>query len=85
MPSVVKLDGRGAQLVRLLEDLGHLAPTDVDRLVVGVTDLLPEGGTLARPQRVDAADLRRAAAIMLFGSGDDEAPALEEDWPVLFS
>jgi len=82
MPSVVKLDGRSAQLVRLLEDLGHLSPEDADRLYVGVSDLLPERGETAT---VDAAVMRRAAAIMLFGTGSEPSPPLAADWPVLFT
>jgi len=39
---------------------------------------------MAVPARIDDRLLRRAAAIMLFGNEAD-SPALEEDWPLLFS
>jgi len=95
MPRVVKLDGRGAQLVQLLEDLGHLSQDDADRLCVGVADLLADqaspGVAAGRPDlpghrvQADASVVRRAAAMLLFGLDGEPPGAVEDDWSVLFS
>ncbi len=86
MPMSSKLTGRAARWIQLVEDFGHVGSEDVDRLLVGVSELAPDAAeaTLEHPARVDERLLRRAAAIMLFGNTID-SPALEEDWDLLFS
>lgn len=93
MSVTVKIDGRSARWVQLLEDFGHLGPDDADRLLVGVAEIMRaptrpgarEWGTPRRPAPVDPRDLRRAAAMLLFGQGAEPSKALDDDWPLLFS
>ena len=81
-----KLTGKAARWLSIVEEFGHLAGDDVDRLLVGAAELSPRASeaSMAVPARIDDRLLRRAAAIMLFGNEAD-SPALEEDWPLLFS
>jgi hypothetical protein len=87
MAVTVKVDGKSARWVQMLEDFGHLSPDDADRLLVGVGELVVEG-----PQRlgqravsVDGRAVRRAAAMLLFSQSVEVSKALDEDWPLLFS
>lgn len=76
----LQLTGRAMRFVLLLQELGHLDQDTANRVMVGVADLA--SGGLA-----DIADVRRAAAMVLFPA--DEHPTFEgllaEDWPILFS
>jgi hypothetical protein len=78
----VKLTGRAARWVQLLQDFGHLDPEGANRLMVGIAELqAADGGRCA-----DLSLVRRAAAIVLFGDGEAEGPSvLDDDWPLLFS
>lgn len=82
----VRLTGRAARWVQLLQDFGHLDATGVDRLAVAVAELHAEAGG-RDGDLVDLPMLKRAAAMLLFPSSPDEpSPAiLQEDWPLLFS
>jgi hypothetical protein len=86
MAMSIKLTGKAARWLQMLEDFGHLAPDEVDRLLVGVAELHADASesTTSTPAVVDAPMIRRAAAIMLFGHAE-EGKALEEDWPLLFT
>ena len=81
-----KITGKGSRWIRLVEEFGHLGSEDVDRLLVGVSELSPEAAEASpsHPAPVDERLLRRAAAIMLFGQTMDSS-TLEEDWALLFS
>ena len=97
MAVTVKIDGKSARWVQLLEDFGHLSPDDADRLLVGVAEIMhapsrpaggvarKEWGTPRHPATVDPQDLRRAAAMLLFSQSAEPGRALTEDWPLLFS
>lgn len=83
--STVRLTGRGARFVQLLQDFGHIDNDGADRLLVAVAELHTElGAELDEPADID---LVRRAAAMLFSPPSDESvsPLLEEDWPLLFS
>lgn len=86
MPMSIKLTGKAARWLQLLEDFGHLTPEDTDRLLVGAAELAPDSSdaSLSRPSVVDEQLIRRAAAIMLFGQVTEEG-LLDEDWPLLFT
>lgn len=80
-PVQVQLTGRATRFVHLLVDLGHLDQETANRVLVGVTELV-QGRRVA-----DIADVRRAAAMVLFPV-DEQSPfdgVLAEDWPILFS
>lgn len=79
----VRLTGRAARWVRLLQDFGHLDSDGVDRLLVTVADLHAEtgGGTEGL---VDLPLVRRAAAALLCND-EPLSPILEEDWSLLFA
>lgn len=80
----VKLTGRAARWMQLLEDFGHLDPDGIDRVMVGVADLCPPGPDGARV--ADLAEVRRAAAMVLFPATLGRSGSLlDEDWPLLFS
>ena len=88
----VKIDGKMARWVQLLEDFGHLTPEDADRLLVGVAEVMRipgrsgrEIGSPDRPAPVNPRDLRRAAAMILFNQNPEPGRALEDDWPLMFS
>lgn len=80
----VRLTGRAARWVRLLQDFGHLDSDGVDRLLVAVADLHAELGG-GRDGWVDLPLVRRAAAVLLCSSDGQLPPILEEDWPLLFA
>lgn len=77
----VQLTGRAARYIQLLLEFGLVDPDTANRVVVGVAEMVQ--GRVA-----DVADVRRAAAMVLFPS-EEEGPALDgvlaEDWPLLFS
>lgn len=84
LPVTLKLTGRAARWIQLLQDFGHLDASSADQLVMAAADLHAEMQTVG--DRIDLALVRRAAAMMLFGSGASEpSPVLDEDWPLLFS
>lgn len=81
-PPLSRLSGRAARFVQMLRDFGHLDDEGVNRLVLGAADLLGPGAN----GEVGLAEVRRAAAMMLFPEGpEDNGPILEADWPILFS
>jgi hypothetical protein len=84
MVTVVRLTGRAARWVQLVQDFGHLDQDGVDRLLIAVADLHAEG--MGTDGLIDLPAVRRAAAILLAHPPDDgELPLiLEEDWPLLF-
>jgi hypothetical protein len=86
MTVTVRLSGRAARWIRLLQDFGHLDQEGTDRLLIAVADLHAETGG-ADDALVDLPEVRRAAALILTGAPDDgQLPMiLEEDWQLLFS
>lgn len=59
-------------------------PVSADRLIMAAADLHAEMHTAG--EQVDLPLVRRAAAMMIFGTGAIEpGPVLREDWPILFS
>lgn len=77
------VDGRSAQFVQLLRDLGHTDDELEARILFGA----PAG---SRPDdahgEVDLATMRRAAAMELFERHDGVVDGLlAEDWSLLFS
>lgn len=83
----IRLTGRAQRFLHLLQDFGHIDEHDVEDILVNLADL-------ARPPHettVDLADVRRAAAELMFGDGDEESVEeiekgiLAEDWPFMFS
>ncbi|MEQ1572125.1 MAG: hypothetical protein ABMA64_41235 [Myxococcota bacterium] len=83
----VRLTGRAARWVQLVQDFGHLDQDGVNRLLVTVADLHAESGGDGKDAVVDLPLVRRAAAVMLTSVTDDgQLPMiLEEDWALLFS
>ncbi len=81
----VRLTGRAARWVQLLQDYGHLDHAGSDRLMMGIVDLHPQGpspGNLV----ADLPLVRRAAAVLLFPEGTQAGPTvLDDDWSLLFS
>ena len=79
----VRVTGRAAKFVALLQEYGHLDDEGAEDVLVDVAEFLgtPKG------RKVDLADVRRFAASALFDTeGGDAGPAaLSEDWPLLFS
>lgn len=80
----IRLTGRAARWVRLLQDFGHLDSEAVDRLLIGIADLYPEA-TLPPGELIDLPVVRRAAAVILSANAAPLSPILEEDWPLLFA
>ncbi len=79
---VSRLSGRAARFVQMLRDFGHIDDDGMNRLLLGAADLAGPGAE----EPVDLPEVRRAAAMMLFPDGEDEASALlQADWPILFS
>lgn len=82
---MVVLTGRAHRWLKLLEDFGHLTPEAMDRLYVGIAELAAQSGAPAGAP-VDLPLVRRAAAVYLAPDAQDHLPpALDEDWPLLFS
>jgi hypothetical protein len=80
-PSVVRLTGRAARYLQILQDFGHLDDEQVARVVLAVP-----GATGRRLPLADLPDVRRAAASLLFDRSQGELDGvLAEDWPLLFS
>lgn len=79
----IRLTGRAARWVRLLQDFGHLDNEGVDRLLIGIADLYTD----AHPpdELIDLPVVRRAAAVLLCSDGMPLSPLLEEDWTILFA
>jgi hypothetical protein len=79
----VRLTGRAARFVWLLQDFGHLDDERMNELYIALAEL---GGTPAE-QLIDLPVVRRVAAAILFGSESLELDrgVLAEDWPILFS
>lgn len=77
----VRLTGKAARFVQILQDFGHLDEDSAMRLLLEVD---PSG--LLGDDLADLDDVRRAAAIALFERADgDITGILGEDWPLLFS
>ena len=84
MPVSVRLTGRAARWVQLLQDFGHVDHDGADRLLVAVAEL--NAGSGEGEVLVDLPAVRRAAALLFAPDRDEPLPAiLEEDWPLLFS
>ena len=82
----VRLTGRAARWVHLLQDFGHLDTEAFDRLLIAVADLHAQLGG-KNDAWVDLPLVRRAAAVQLMAA-QEEGPMsiiLEEDWSLLFS
>ena len=81
----VRLTGRAARWVQLLQDFGHVDHDGADRLLVAVAELHAELGG-ADGAVVDLPLVKRAAAMLFAPQADEPMPLiLEEDWPLLFS
>ncbi len=78
----VRLTGRAARFVQMLQDFGHLDSESADRLLLGVADLRgPDVDAM-----VDLPQVKRAAAMLLFPEGPDgHTGVLAQDWAILFS
>lgn len=76
----VQLSGRAMRFVQVLQELGHVDAESANRLLVGV-------GELTTGKVADLAEIRRAAAMMLFHQeeGPSQDSMMAEDWPILFS
>ena len=77
------MTGRAARFMQLLHDFGHVDYDDLNRLLLGVGDVVTDDKRV-----VDIDEVRRAAAMWLFPEGDSEdtlSGLLGEDWPILFS
>ena len=81
----VRLTGRAARFIQLLQDYGHLDEGSIDQIVVA----LAETAGSSRESTVDLPQVKRVAAMTLFshhGESLDEAHSvLAQDWPLLFS
>ena len=78
------LSGPAARWVQLLQEFGHIDPAMADQLIMAAADLHTE--MQAAGTRIELHQVRRAAAIMMFGNGAPiTTPLLDEDWPLLFS
>ena len=82
---LVRLTGRAARFVQILQDFGHVDAEGADRLLVAVSELHVElGGKPDEPADIDI--VKRAAAMLFMPPGDEPLPVvLEEDWSLLFS
>ena len=77
----VRLTGKAARFMQILQDFGHLDEEAAMRLLL---DIEPSG--VLGDDIADLDDARRAAAIALFERLDgDIGGILGEDWPLLFS
>ena len=84
MTPSVRLTGRAARWVHLLQEFGHLDHDGIDRLLITIADLHLEMGG-ADGGWVDLPLVRRAAAVVLTSNDEGVLPMiLEEDWPLLF-
>ena len=77
----VRISGRAVRFLELLQEYGHLDNEGLNRVLLGAGEV--DGAPLAG--RVDVAEARRAAAMVLFHAADPDNGALAEDWPLLFS
>lgn len=81
----VRLTGRAMRFLWLLQDFGHLDEDRLNEIFIGLADIA--GNTKEQP--VDLPLVRRVAAAVLFGQGENlrdiESGVLAEDWPLLFS
>ena len=83
-PRRVRLTGRAARFLHVLEDFGHLDDDQLDELLVALADMAGSD----KEETVDLPLVRRVAAAILFGRGgssEAESGALGEDWALLFS
>lgn len=77
----VRLTGKAARFMQILQDFGHLDEDAAMRLLLEIEPSGAIGDDLA-----DLDDARRAVAIALFERLDGEIGGiLAEDWPLLFS
>lgn len=77
----VRLTGKAARFMQILQDFGHLDEDAALRLLLDIEPSDDRDDDLA-----DLDDARRAAAIALFERLDgDIGGILGEDWPLLFS
>lgn len=83
MTREIRLSGKAAHFLQLLQDFGHLDDTTGTRAIMA----LAEDPTVARDGRAGLLDVRRAAAQVLFLRDAESEPdaVLAADWPVLFS
>ena len=79
----VRLTGRAARLLQMIQDLGHLDEQGTDEVLLQ----LQTGFVHCNVETADASDVRRAAAKVLFdrAGADGVDGILAEDWPLLFS
>lgn len=77
----VRLSGKAARFVQILQDFGHLDEEQATRLLLEIAPTGRLGDDVA-----DLDDARRAIATALFEKFDgDPGGILAEDWPLLFS
>lgn len=77
----VRLTGKAARFLQILQDFGHLDEEAAMRLLLDI-----EPSSLLGDDIADLDDARRAVAIALFERHDGEIGGiLGEDWPLLFS
>lgn len=84
-PSVptVRLTGRAARFLRLLQELGHLDDEQITEVILSLR--VPQN---ARGQVWADVDVVRSAAALILFDRADGAPlptVLMDDWPLLFS
>lgn len=79
----IRLTGRAAQYLRLVQDLGHLDEEGVARLLLSIGARFESDAGVV----LERDDLRRAIALALFERSDGTfaGSLLNEDWPLLFS
>lgn len=81
-PRCIRLSGRAARYLLLLQDLGHLDAESADRLLIQLGEDADLHGA-SGPPVVDIDAVRRAAALLLAAAEDP--PPLQADWPLLFT
>jgi hypothetical protein len=65
----------------MLQEFGHLDEQRLEQLYLALAEV---AGT-PREEPVDLPTVRRVAAAVLFGAGEEPSDTLVEDWPLLFS
>jgi hypothetical protein len=79
----VRLTGRAARYLKILQEFGHFDQQGLDDLLLAAAEMY--GGT--KPVLIDVPEVRRLAASWLTEAElpSDRQAMLDEDWPLLFS
>jgi hypothetical protein len=79
----VRLTGRAARFLQMMQDLGHLDEESKSQVLLSVRVANPSRA----PAWVDVDTVRSATAMILFHrlEGEEVSGILSEDWPLVFS